>query len=93
MRHLLYCYRSRLGSYWYLKKITETPTDSKFGCSLSETKFSKQKKMQKKMFSRPTDSSFSGYVIGNKDLFFRPNDMPDCVAYSESYIQIFESPY
>ena len=25
--------------------------------------------MQKKMFSRPTDSSFSGYVIGNKDLF------------------------
>ena len=27
------------------------------------------KKNAKKMFSRPTDSSFSGYVIGNKDFF------------------------
>ena len=25
--------------------------------------------MQKNMFSRPTDSNFSGYVIGNKDGF------------------------
>ena len=28
-----------------------------------------QNKNAKKMFSRPTDSGFSGYVIGNKDLF------------------------
>ena len=74
MRQLLYCYRSRLDSYWCLKKNTETPTDSKFGCSLSETNFSKLKKNAKKMFSRSTDSSFSGYVIGNKDIFLRPND-------------------
>ena len=68
MRHLLYYYRSWLNSYWCLKKNSETPTDSKFACSLSETNFSK-KKNAKKMFSRSTDSSFSGYVIGNKDLF------------------------
>ena len=68
MRHLLYCYRLQLDSYWCLKKITETPTDSKFACSLSETNF-QNKKNAKKMFSRPTDFSFSGYVIGNKDLF------------------------
>ena len=32
--------------------------------------FKNKKKVQKKMFSRPTDSSFSGYVIRKKKPFF-----------------------
>ena len=70
MRHLLYCYRSRLNSYWCLKKKFQKhlPTQN-LPAVCQKQIFQNKKNAKKKMFSRPTDPSFSGYVIGNKDLF------------------------
>ena len=71
MRHLLYCYRSWLNSYWCLKKKLQKHLPTLNLPAVRQKQIFQNKKNAKKMFSQPTDSSFSGYVIGNRP-FFKP---------------------